>query len=530
MNSEEPVALPGHTIVEVLVDACHADPDAPALIFEDGLSVSRGALLRLVEDFAAFLRERVPVGGNVAIMLPNRTEFLVAWFATAANEQAIVSVNPAMGSHDASHVLRDSGAELLITDETHHALLGEIGDRCPELADVVIVRPDEPRGLPRCQANGPPLEDYRPDPRAVTNVYYTSGTTGPPKGCMVNHAYWLRFAGLYHELYGLKASDRLLCCLQFFYADPPWQVLVSLHAGAPLVCMRRFSVSRFWAVCRGFGVTRIFGIGAIPMLLMKAPPHDAERDHRVELAVQVGIPSTHHHALEERFGCTWVEAYGLTETGFVTSMPADRPEEMVGSGSIGRPCPDVELEIVDDDGAPVEDGETGELLIRAPGMMLGYLGRPEETAAILVDGWLRSGDLVHRDEDGFYYFHGRKKEMVRRGGENLSPAEIEAVLGAHPAVGQAAVIPVPDELMGEEVMAVLRVADGQEQPTPQELADFCAARLARFKVPRYVCFAHKPFSLTASMRVRKEVLRAELDDLLADAWDRTEHIDRMEAG
>jgi carnitine-CoA ligase len=296
------------------------------------------------------------------------------------------------------------------------------------------------------------------------------------------------------------------------------------------VCMRRFSVSRFWAVCREFGVTRIFGIGAIPMLLLKAPPDDAERDHSVELAVQVGIPSTHHHALEDRFGSPWVEAYGLTETGFVTSMPADRPEEMVGSGSIGRACPDVDLEVVDDDGAPVEDGETGELLIRAPGMMLGYLGRPDETAAILVDGWLRSGDLVHRDGDGFYYFHGRKKGLIRRGGENLSPAEIEAVLETHPAVGQAAVIPVPDELMGEEVMAVLRVADGQESPTPHELAEFCAARLARFKVPRYVCFADKPFPLTASMRVRKEVLRGDLDLLLAEAWDRAEHPDRMEAG
>lgn len=528
MKSAEPVSLPGHTITELLVDACHADPEAPALVFEDGPSISRAELLRLVEDFAAFLRERVPVGSRVAIMLPNRAEFFVAWFAAAANEQALVSLNPAMGSYDATHVLRDSGAKVLITDEERRALVREIGDRCPELTEVLIVRPDEPFGLPRSRVNGPPLESYRPDPRAVTNVYYTSGTTGQPKGCMVDHVYWLRFAGVYHELYGLSATDRVLCCLQFFYADPSWQVLASLHAGAPMVCMRRFSVSRFWAVCREFGVTRIFGIGAIPMLLLKATPHDAERDHRVKLAVQVGIPAPHHRALEERFGCAWVEAYGLTETGFAIAMPADCPAEMVGSGSIGRACPDVDLEVIDENGAPVEDGKTGELLIRAPGMMLGYLGRPEETAAILVDGWVHSGDLVHRDAAGFYYFHGRKKALIRRGGENLSPSEIEAVLETHAAVSQAAVIPVPDEIMGEEVMAVLRVADGRQPPTPQELAHFCAARLARFKVPRFICFAEKPFPLTASMRVRKEVLRGELDRLLEQAWDRTEHIDRME--
>jgi crotonobetaine/carnitine-CoA ligase len=163
-------------------------------------------------------------------------------------------------------------------------------------------------------------------------------------------------------------------------------------------------------------------------------------------------------------------------------------------------------------------------------MMLGYLGRPEETAATLVDGWLRSGDLVQRDGDGLFYFHGRKKQMIRRGGENLSPAEIESVLATHAGVGQAAVIPVPDELMGEEVMAVVRVAEGQERPSPKELAEFCAARLAPFKVPRYISFTDKPFPLTASMRVRKEVLRGELDVLMSSAWDRTEHINQMEAG
>jgi crotonobetaine/carnitine-CoA ligase len=454
-------------------------------------------------------------------MLSNRAEFLVAWFAAAANGQGLVSMNPAMGSHDAAHVLRDSEAKLLITDEDHGALVGDIRDRCPELVEVILVAANEPRGLPQYGGNAPPLATYRPDPRAVTNVYYTSGTTGPPKGCMVDHAYWLRFAGLYKELYGLKKSDRILCCLQFFYADPPWQVILSLHTGVPLVCMRRFSVSRFWSVCRRFGVTRVFGIGAIPMLLLKAAPHDQERDHTVELAVQVGIPAAHHRALEERFGFPWVEAYGLTETGFVVAMPTDRPDRTVGSGSIGRACPDVDLQIVDDQGVPLPDGETGELLIRAPGMMLGYLGRPEETAATLVDGWLHSGDLVHREEDGFVYFHGRKKEMIRRGGENLSPAEIESVLSTHPGVGQAAVIPVPDDLMGEEVMAVVRVAEGMEAPEPRELAEFCAARLARFKVPRFISFADKPFALTPSMRVRKDVLRGELEPLLASAWDRT---------
>jgi crotonobetaine/carnitine-CoA ligase len=514
----------GQTVVEALVDACSADPEAPALIFEDGLSVSRGELLGLVEEFAAFLRQRVPVGGRVAIMLPNRTEFLVAWFAASANEQALVSMNPSVGSHDAAHVLRDSGAELLITDEAREALVGEVRSRCPALADVIVVGPDEPHGLPRHNGDKPPLDAYEPDPRAITNVYYTSGTTGPPKGCLVDHAYWMEYAGLYRELFGLDPSDRMLCCLQFFYGDPPWHVIVSLQSGAPLVCMRRFSVSRFWSVCREFGVTRVYGVGAVPMLLLQAPPHEKERDHSVTLAVHAGIPSAHHRALEERFGFPWVEVYGLTETGFAAAMPTDCAQRMVGSGSVGRACPGVDLQVVDDDGAPLPEGETGELLIRARGVMRGYLRRPEETAAALVDGWFRSGDLVHRDEEGFIYLHGRKKEIIRRGGENLSPAEIESILVRHPAVAHAAVLAVPDELMGEEAIAVLRAAEGTERPPhPQELAEFCAERLARFKVPRFICFSDKPFELTPSMRVRKEVLRRELASLVAAAWDRAEN-------
>jgi crotonobetaine/carnitine-CoA ligase len=169
----------------------------------------------------------------------------------------------------------------------------------------------------------------------------------------------------------------------------------------------------------------------------------------------------------------------------------------------------------------MDSPKPGERLIRAPGMMRGYLGRPEETAATVVDGWLRSGDLMHADRDGFLYFHGRAKELIRRGGENLSPAEIESVLTTHPGVGEAAVIPVPDEVMGEEVMAVVRLADGIEPPGPHDLAEHCSARLARFKVPRFICIRDAPFALTPSMRIRKEALRGELEELLANSWDRT---------
>ena len=317
----------------------------------------------------------------------------------------------------------------------------------------------------------------------------------------------------------LDPDDRLLCCLQFFYGDPPWLLLASLDAGTTLVAMRRFSVSRFWDVVRDNSVTQLFAIASIPSLLMKAPPEERDRDHGVRFAVQVGVPTAQHAALNERWGFPWVEGYGLTETGLVVAMPLDLAEEMTGSGSIGLPCPEVEVRLADETGAAVPVGTPGEILVRAPGLMRGYLGRPEASAETLRDGWLHTGDLGRADERGFLYFEGRRKDMIRRSGENVSAAEIEAVIRDHPAVLEVAVLPVPDELRGEEIKAHVAPVEGAEL-TPEEIVEHCRGRLAAHKLPRYVELRRRPFPRTPSMRVRKAALRDEDTDPTASAWDR----------
>jgi crotonobetaine/carnitine-CoA ligase len=431
-------------------------------------------------------------------------------------------MNTSAGEHDAGHILTDSAAVMAITSPEHRALVERVAG--PALKEIVVLEENEPAGLDGYLGAESPLSlaDVAVDPTAVTNVYYTSGTTGPPKGCTVDHAYWLRFVELYLGLYGLSARDRLLCCLQFFYNDPPWLFLTSLRAGTSLVVMRRFSVSRYWSVVVKHGVTRLFGLAAIPSLLLKADPSELEKEHQVEFALHVGIPTQLHREFVKRWGFPWVEGYGLTESGLVVAMPLEFADQMTGSGSIGLPCPGIDVSVAAPDGADVGVGEPGEILLRGPGLMRGYLNQPDATAETMHDGWLHTGDLARVDERGFLYFLGRRKDIIRRSGENVAAAEVEDVLRAHASVLEAAVVPVPDELRGEEVKAFVALVEGvtREQVTPDDLVRHCRKRLAKHKVPRYIEYRTDPFPRTPSMRVKKSDLVTEASDPFANAWDR----------
>jgi carnitine-CoA ligase len=510
-------------IISLLVRSCQSSPNGAALIFEDGIRVTRAEFRERIEAFAAYLRERIAPGDRVAIMLENRTE-LITWLAVVANGGILVSLNTSSGEYDARHVLKDSGAVLAVVGRDAEPLLRSLKGRCPELREILVVSDPEPDGLAAFQPSGGRLDLTRItiDPDASTNIYYTSGTTGPPKGCVSGHQFWLRFADIYLRLYGLTPQDRLLCCLQFFYGDPPWQLLVSLHAETALVVMRRFSVSRFWDVVREHEVTRLFALASIPSLLLKAPPGPRDREHRVQFALQIGVPTASHAELHERWGFPWIEGYGLTETGLVVGVPPAYGLEMTGSGSIGIPCPEVEVRIRDDEGRETAPNEPGEITLRAPGLFQSYWNRPEATAEAFRDGWFHTGDVGRRDERGLLFFMGRKKDIIRRSGENVAAAEVEELLRSHAAILEAAVVPVADELRGEEVKAYVALVDGAGRETlpPSEIVEFCAERLAKHKVPRYIEYRTEPFPRTPSMRVKKSELVTEAVPQRANVWDR----------
>lgn len=508
------------TLIALLAAGCERNPERPLLLFEDGLVIGRQEFLSLCARFASYLRPRIEPGDRVAIALGNRAEYLIALFAVMANRGVLVSINPAAREHDAGYILRDSEPVLAITQSDNRALLEGLAASVASVREVLTVDEDEPHGLP---AGAEPFELRRAACQHddIIAIFYTSGTTGAPKGCLFDHSRWLRSVDTDIRMCP-GGRDRALSTGPFFYADPALHLLMMLQSGGSLVAMRRFSVSRYWDIVDRFKVTRIHAIASMPVLLAKAPPHPLERAHNVDHAICAAVPPSLHGLLVDRFGFPWLDNYGSTEAGTMCRMPWQERYRMVGSGSLGVPAPEVEFRVVGKDDVDVGDGAIGEALIRGPAMFRGYFKLPDVTAEAMRGGWYHTGDLVRRDPRGFVYFMGRRKDVVRRSGENVAAAEVEEVLRQMPEIKDAAVLPVSDEIRGEEVKAYVLLNDGvsQAEMPPERIAAFCAERLAMFKVPRFIEFQEGEFPRTPSMRVNKQELRAEKSDLRAGCWDR----------
>jgi len=482
----------------------------------EGSSLTFGEVEELTLRLAGALRG-VGVGPTerVAIMLPNGLEFPLLWLAVARVGGVVVPINPGYGESDLEHLLSDSGAGLAIGGTEQMPKLRAVADRCPELGTVSRVS----------ELSGSAPEAATEDagrPSDVVTIQYTSGTTGFPKGCLLTHEYWIELAEQVRDSCSLEPGDVCLTAQPFYYMDPAWNMVAALLVGIPLVILPRFSASTFWSSVRRSGATFFYCVGTMPTYLLKQPEDPAnERGHRVRRVLCSGIPARHHRRLEERYGCPWRETYGSTELGCVLLAPFS-DADCVGSETMGTPVPGREVKVADERGERVPRGVPGEMLVRGGAAMLGYHGLPEETARWRQDGWARTGDLVVEDENGYYRIVGRIKDMIRRAGENIAAAEVEAVLCDHPAVRAAACISVPDEDRGEEVKAYvqLRSDPSSRDVSPDELAEFARGRLAAFKVPRYIQFVES-FPMTPSERIAKARLLETQENATAGAYDTT---------
>ena len=519
-------------LVDHVVRGCARAPDTPLLMYDDGVVVGRAEFRAECERFAGYLKPRIQPGDRVAIALGNRTEYFVALIAVIACRGIVVSINPDSRRHDAGYVLQDSAPVLLIVQPSNEALFRELAAETQSIREILVLGEGEPRGLLPADAQVTPFDLAKAECQRddITCVFYTSGTTGAPKGCLIHHGWWLRIVDVDLRM-NPDGRERAMCSTPFFYADPSIYVMMLLEVGGTLVPMRRFTVSRYWDIVHRFGITKIHAIASIPVLVVKAPPHPLERAHQVHHATSAAVPPTLHRALVDRFGFPWIDNYGATESGMMCRMPWQCRDEMVGSGSFGVPDPEVELRVVDDEGNDVTPGDQGECLIRAPDMFRGYFNRPDATAEALQDGWYHTGDLVRRDARGFVYFLGRKKDIIRRGGQNVAAAEVETVLRLIPQVKDAAALPVPDEIHGEEIKVYLQLVDGATEADlpPQAVVAHCAERLSAYKVPRYIEYRRVDFPRTPSMRVQKQELKAEKPDLREGAWDREAAMGRQRA-
>ncbi|CAL9370826.1 2-succinylbenzoate--CoA ligase [Streptomyces sp. enrichment culture] len=457
----------------------------------------------------------VQPGDRVAIMLPNVVHWPVVWLAALKAGAVAVPVNSSYRRGDLAFVLRDSGARVAFTDSERAGLIADVmaTEDGPGGLRVVDVADDGAGPFPR-RAPAVPV-----DAGTLANLQYTSGTTGFPKACMLTHDYWVRLAWICAAATGLGSEDVLLTAQPFSYMDPQWNTALALTVGAPLVVLPRFSASTFMADVRRHRATFFYVLGSMPTLLFKQPPTPEDRDNAVRQVLCSGIPVSLHAQLEERWGAPWREIYGMTESGVDLFSPfADAGA--VGSGSLGQPVPTKQVRVVGPDGAEVPAGEPGELVVSGKPMMSGYWNRPEETARVLRDGRLHTGDVVVRRADQGIQLVGRIKDMVRRGGENVASAEVEAALERDDVVVAAAVVAEPDETLGEEVKAFVQLAAGVpgDRATAEEVVERAGKELARFKVPRYVEFV-ADFPRTPSERISKPALKARAAEAPGVTYD-----------
>ncbi|MFC2967741.1 class I adenylate-forming enzyme family protein [Acidimangrovimonas pyrenivorans] len=515
--------FPLQSIGSAVSEACARYPDRMAIeVFERGERATFAAFEALTHRYAqALTRMGIAKGDRVGLMLPNRLAYPALFIALARLGAVHVPVNTRYTADEIAYVLGDSGARLLLHDgQFAKVVAGLPEDLRRRLAVADIAEGDG--AFDRIAAASPetPLASGPAGPDDLANIQYTSGTTGFPKGCMLTHDYWLVLARA-ALAWDAAPAGRILSAQPYFYMDPQWITLKALLSGATLVIAPGLSSSRFL----GWLIDHNIEWCMFPLLMTRQPERPEEAQTALKQVATFGWPPETCRDFRRRFGVTAREAFGMTEIGLGTWMPPEL-DEMYASGSVGFAAPCRETTIRNEAGAPVATGETGELWVRGRSIFQGYWNRPEANAEAFREGrWFRTGDLFRKDADGFLYLVGRLKDMIRRSQENIAAREVEAVICALPGIEDAAAVPVPDPVRGEEVKLYVQLKPGTRRDAmPVELIlDHARAHLAKFKVPRYLAYV-EGFPRTPSNKIEKKALLAGVDDLRFGAFDAVEGI------
>ncbi|MFD7320266.1 long-chain fatty acid--CoA ligase [Streptomyces sp. NPDC059875] len=472
------------SVANVLGESARLFPDRIAVV-EGAARVTYGELWGEALRCAAGLRAAgVKPGDRVAVLLPNTTEFLRVYYGALAAGATVVPVHALLVAEEVRYVLEHSGAVAIVS-----------GGPLWPVAEEAAARATGVHALQGAPSAAEPLRAPEPaEPSDTAVILYTSGTTGRPKGARLTHLNIVLNASVTsQDLLGLGAEDVVLGCLPLFHSyGQTCAMNGTLRAGSTLVLMPRFSGPAALEVLATEGVTVFMGVPTMYHALVEAAAGSHARPTGLRAAVSGGaaLPVAVLERFEETFSTQVLEGYGLTETSPVATF--NQPHIGRRPGTVGHPVWGVEIGIadaaVDDEIRLLAHGEIGEVVVRGHNVFAGYLDDPEATAAAVVDGWFRTGDLGVRDEDGFLSIVDRKKDLVIRGGFNIYPREVEEVLVRHPAVSEVAVIGVPDDAKGEEVCAVVVLRAGAGPVTAEELVDWSKERLGRHKYPRVVRF------------------------------------------
>jgi carnitine-CoA ligase len=507
------------TINDLLSERADSHGDRTFLVLEDRdgqLAEFTYADFRArVDRCAAGLHELgIRQGDFVVVQLVNRPELLIAWFAMARLGAAMAPSNVANTATELQHILEVTESPLVITETAFSGVVADALGLAQSSAQVVVVGDANGSEIPFEQlsagAGDPP--DVAVSADDVVELIFTSGTTRKPKAVMLTHANCIR-GGLdsVHCLW-LDEGERCLTALPMFHVNAQaMSLFATLTVAGTLVLIQEFRASRFWEQVRRHRATQTCLVAMQLRTVLARPPEEGERDHHVRrLFYAINVTDAEKEAFEERFGVTLINGYGLSEgMTLLTCAPVVGPRRWP---SIGLPSPGRRLLLLDEAGNEVAPGEVGEIVaVGTPGrdIMLGYYKDAEATeAALRPGGRMHTGDNAYADEQGFLYFFDRKKDMIKRAGENVSALEVESVVLDHPQVAEAAVIGVPDDIR-DEAVAVVVVAAEPGGLDADELIAFCAGRLSKFKVPTLVRFTDE-LPKTSIGKIRKEELRRAL--------------------
>ena len=491
-------------IRELLEDRVNSAPEKVYLYFQDQKISYQDFNKQVNKTANSLLRLGIQKGDHFAIVLPNCPEFLYAWFGLNKIGAVEVPINLNLKRLEVKYILSHSESKGVFIHTDYLPMLEEIRAELPDLKHTIVISEEEP---------------------AV--IIYTSGTPGRPKAVLLSHRGWVLTGQSWAYMISASANDRIMTPNPLFHANAQcYSTMGSLAACASLVLIERFSRSRVLEQARQYGANIMVLVAPTMPMVWSRPSQPNDGDNLVRTIMAGGVPSEYYHDFERRFQVKITTAYSLTEATLAIMAPREGTQSRKPTPAVGVPMehsdPSIcnEVKIIDEQGAEVSRGKQGQITVRNPAVMLGYFKDPEKTAETKRDGWIYTGDIGYQDEDGYFFFVGRSRDVLRRKGELISPAEIETVINTHPKVDDSAVIGVPTGLgMAEEEIKAYIILKPSESVTPQEIIEWCEQNLAEFKMPRYLEFRTE-FPRTPLGKIQKNVLKAEKEDLNEGCYDR----------
>ena len=473
-------------------------------------------------------------GMRVALLLENRPEFFVIFVALNRLGASTVPINPDLRAAELEYLIGHAEPALIVATSARVAELQGAADAAG--VDLKAITPADELPTPRADAVVAALAEDGTE--RETAVLYTSGTTGKPKGCVLANSYFLE-VGRWYSTQGRIISlttkgERMITPLPIFHMNAmSYSFVAMMVVGGCLTALDRFHPRSWWQDVKDSGATCLHYLGVMPSMLMGADPSPTDKDHNVRFGFGAGVDPKLHAKFEDRFGFPLMEAWAMTETGAGAVISNHTHDRLIGQSALGRVPDWLDVLAADDDGNPVAEGDPGELLVRRKGdrPRLGffseYYKNPEATDEAWENGWFHTGDIVRQGEDGFMFFVDRKKNVIRRSGENIAAVEVESILMRHPDISAAAVAAVPDPIRGDEVFACLTVTD----PSPEkaeEIVRWGLGQMAYYKVPGYVAFIDT-LPLTSTQKVQRAELKKLALDLLDDpATINTTHLKKRQ--